>query len=209
MKKRLLAVIIVVSLISACGGSEQATNTPDPTRVARATHTPAPTATDVLPVPTVPPTATSTPEPAPTSTPAPTATPTLSNVMALPDGMDADVRIYGGERNDYLYDILLLADGGTLLTGQANNTGLSHRITPGNARLIRTDSEGNIIWEKDYGGEDDAMFYSLVQAGEGEYVVLGQIAASYAREETDMYLVKFDGEGTKQPPAKAGGFESH
>ena len=207
VKKRLFAVIIIVSLISACGGREQVTSTPALTRVARATHTPetavpptetpAPTATDVLPVPTVPPTATLTPEPAPTSTPAPTATPTPSNVMGLPDGMDANVRTYGGGRNDYLYDILLLADGGTLLAGQANNTGLSPRITPGNAHLIRTDAEGNIIWEKEYGGEDDAMFYSLVQAGEDEYVVLGQIAASYAREETDMYLVKIDGEGNE------------
>lgn len=52
--------------------------------------------------------------------------------------------------------------------GQANNTGPSHRITPGNARLIRTNSEGGIIWEKDYGGEIDAMFYCPIQAGEDE-----------------------------------------
>jgi hypothetical protein len=111
--------------------------------------------------------------------------------------IDADVRTYGGRHNDYLYDILLLADGGTLLAGQANNTGPSGRITPGNARLIRTDAEGNIVWEKDYGGEDDAVFYSPIQVGEDEYVVLGQIVASYARQETDMLLVKIDGQGNE------------
>ena len=60
MKKRLLPLILIVSLICACDGSEQATNTPHPTRFARATHmlqtavppieTPAPMATDVLPI---------------------------------------------------------------------------------------------------------------------------------------------------------------
>lgn len=112
-------------------------------------------------------------------------------------GSGAMLRTYGGDRNDYLYDILLLADGGTLLAGQANNRGLSHRIMPGNAHLIRTDSEGDVIWEKDYAEEVDAMFYSLVQVGEDEYVVLGQIAASYSRNETDLYLVKIDGEGNE------------
>jgi hypothetical protein len=106
-------------------------------------------------------------------------------------------RTYGGKYNDYLFDILLLADGGTLIAGQANNTGPSARISPGIARLIRTDSEGDIIWEKDYGGDDDAMLYSLIQVGEDEYVALGQIAASYSRDEMDMFLIKIDGQGNE------------
>jgi hypothetical protein len=105
--------------------------------------------------------------------------------------------MYGGEFNDWGYDVLFLANGGTLIAGQANNTGLSHRITPGNARLIRTDAQGDVIWEKDYGGEADAMFYSVIQVGEDEYIVVGSIAASYVRQETDFYLVKIDGEGNE------------
>ena len=68
---------------------------------------------------------------------------------------------------------------------------------PGNARLIRTEAEGNVIWEKDYGGETDGMFYCPIQMGEDEYVVLGEIAVSYARDEEDLYLVKIDGEGSE------------
>ena len=135
--------------------------------------------------------------PTATATPTPAATGAPGLTLYPEPGWRVDARTYGGEHNDYLYDILVLADGGTLLAGQANNTGISHRITPGNARLIRTDSEGNIIWQKDYGGENDANFYSLVQAGEDEYVALGSIAASYVRDETDFYLVKIDGEGNE------------
>jgi len=104
---------------------------------------------------------------------------------------------HGGPYNDRAFDILLTEDGGSLIAGLANNTRLSHRITPGNARLIRTDGEGAILWERDYGGEDDANFSSIVQAGEDAYVLLGEIAASYARDETDIYLVKVDGEGNE------------
>jgi outer membrane protein assembly factor BamB len=143
------------------------------------------------------------------ATPAPSATKTLQHTR-VPTGMPTEaatsipepvtkpgVRIYGNGYNDYLFDILFLADGGTLLAGQANNTRLSDRISPGNAHLIRTDSSGDIIWERDYGGDDDALLYSLIQVGEDEYVALGQIAASYVRNETDMYLIKIDGEGNE------------
>jgi hypothetical protein len=89
----------------------------------------------------------------------------------------------------------LTTDGGTIVAGIANNTQPSHRIIPGNARLIRTDAEGNILWERDFGGEKDGTFTSIIRVGEEEYVLLGDIAASYARDETDVYLVKVNGEG--------------
>jgi hypothetical protein len=144
----------------------------------------------------------STVQPAP---PLPSMGSSLAASTALPGAESArepkdfpygiEVRTYRGEDNDFLYDILLLPDGGTLLAGQGHNTGFASRITPGKAHLIRTDPEGEIVWEKDYGGENDGMFYSLAQVGEDEYLALGQIAASYARDETDLYLVKINGEG--------------
>ena len=160
------------------------------------TATPSPTAT---PTPTYTPTPTATP--VPTHTPAPTPTPTATVAPALtfyPEpGTRIDARTYGGRYIDWGYDILLLGDGGTLIVGRADNTGFSHRITPGKARLIRTDAEGDIVWQKDYGGEADGRFYCPIQTGDDEYVILGDIAASYARDEEDIYLVKIDGEGNE------------
>ncbi len=127
----------------------------------------------------------------------PTATQAPEITLYPEPGTRIDIRTYGERHNDWAYDILLLNDGGTLIVGQANNTGPSHRITPGKARLIRTDAEGNVLWQKDYGGEVDSMFYSPIQIGNDEYVILGQIAASYTRDEEDIYLVKIDGEGNE------------
>lgn len=102
---RLFAAIIIVSLICACGGSEQASDTPDPTRVARATHTPEaivpPSETSVLKTtdvplpPTAPLTATSTVEPTPTRIPVSTATPTLSaGLITFYSERDGNPEIY-------------------------------------------------------------------------------------------------------------------
>jgi len=176
---RILVITGNLLLMVACVGQEQMIPT-----TSSPTGTPSPAAT-------YEPRNIATPKATPMSSEA--STPTLYPEPLTKDG----VRTYSGSYNDRAFDILLTSDGGTLIAGQANNTGRSHRITPGNARLIRTDSEGNIIWEKDYGGEVDAMFNSLIQVGEDDYVVLGQIAASYVRQETDMYLVKIDGEGNE------------
>ena len=132
-----------------------------------------------------------------TATPLPAATEAPGLTLYPEAGMRVDARTYGGRLTDWGYDILLLDDGGTLIVGQAENTGPSHRITPGKARLIRTDTEGDVIWQKDYGGEVDAMFYCPIQTGDDEYVILGQIAASYTRDEEDIYLVKIDGQGNE------------
>jgi DNA-binding beta-propeller fold protein YncE len=109
----------------------------------------------------------------------------------------AGVRTYGGPDNDRANDILLTADGGTLIAGLANNTHSSHRVNPGNAQLIRTDAAGNVIWVRDYGGDLPASFSSVIQAGEETYVVLGEIASSSTSDEYDLYLVKVDGEGNQ------------
>ena len=43
----------------------------------------------------------------------------------------------------------------------------------------------------------DASFSSIIQAAEDEFVILGEIAASYIRDETDIYLIKVDGAGNE------------
>jgi len=198
----LIATMIVLALVAGCGAVEP-TATSVSVTATRPTVAPAPpTPTDTPNPPTetatLPPTATPRPTATrPTVAPTPTATEAPGFTLYPEPGIRVDVRTYGGRLTDWGYDILLLDDGGTLIVGQADNTGPSHRIFPGKARLIRTDAEGDVIWQKDYGGEVDSMFYCPIQTGDDEYVILGQIAASYTRDEEDIYLVKIDGEGNE------------
>ncbi len=111
--------------------------------------------------------------------------------------MADELRTYGGRLNDNATDVLLLEDGGMLLAGLADSPGPSHRITTGKARLVRTDAAGNVLWEQRYGGELDASFSAVALAGQNNFVALGEVAASYERDETDLFLVKVDGEGNE------------
>ena len=191
---RVLVFISVHILLAACDRQGQITLTASPHTI-----TPSPI------IPISPTTSTSTNIPVPTATLVPTASPTATRTLRpspttttyneISDGIE--FWTYGGSLNDNAVDVLLLDDGGMLLAGLANNPGPSHRITQGNARLVRTNASGEIIWQKDYGGEVDALFNSVIQAGEDAYVAVGAIAGSYQLDESDIYLVKIDGNGSE------------
>lgn len=104
---------------------------------------------------------------------------------------------FGCEYNDKAFDLLVTSDGDMLIAGQTENTGLSHRITPGKALLVKIDSQGSVLWKKEFGGGKDAQFKSIIQSGENEYMLFGEIAGSYTRNETDLYLVKVDEDGNE------------
>jgi Tol biopolymer transport system component len=187
---KFLSLVAWIVFIAGCAQKESAapidSHTPQPLTTSTSTPIP-PTATLTL---------TSIPTPVPTEIILPT--PLLFDVSPeLEPDTEIFAQIYGGDLNDMGYDILLLEDGGTLIVGKANNTGPSHRINSGNGRVIRTDAEGNVIWQRDYGGDLDSLLYSPIQTGDDEFVILGEIAANYVREEEDLYLIKIDGEGNE------------
>jgi len=118
----------------------------------------------------------------------------LRIMLSAPLGA-ATLRTFGGQLGDSGYDLVLLTDGGTLVVGQADNQGLSHRIVPGVGRALRLDPEGNVLWERDYNDDVDGMLYSPIQVDEGQFVILGQTVGSYARDEDDIHLIKIHDNG--------------
>ena len=190
----ILFLSVVLLLVAGCGRAEPVPPAPTQTLVSpKDTPIPA-TATSVPATATLLPTATT--QPAPTSMATATEAPTLA---PSPEPLArADVKTFGGPDGDIAYSILLTADGGALIAGSANNTQLhGHGALQSNARLIKTDLEGNAIWEKDYGGVVSAAFFSMIQAARGESVLLGEIGSTEAGDNTDMYLVQVDEEGNE------------
>uniref|UniRef100_A0A7V5XIA6 Bacterial repeat domain-containing protein n=1 Tax=Thermodesulfobacterium geofontis TaxID=1295609 RepID=A0A7V5XIA6_9BACT len=59
--------------------------------------------------------------------------------------------------------------------------------------LIKTDSYGNMVWEKTFGGGDHDAGYSVQEVADG-YIVAG-LTRSYGAGEEDIYLVKIDTQG--------------
>jgi hypothetical protein len=105
-------------------------------------------------------------------------------------------RYYGlPDRMEYPARVRRTQDGGFAFVGQViSGTAPNDN---GNVHLLKTDSTGNQIWEKEYGGTLDEMGQDVVVTPEGGFLILGW-TRSFGEEERDFYLVKTDSAGEQQ-----------
>jgi len=85
------------------------------------------------------------------------------------------------------------ADGGYALAGKTATfvTGVDDY---GNFWLIKTDADGNMAWNRTYGGEDYDYACVLVEASDGGYAIAGS-TYSFGAGNHDVWLVKTDAYG--------------
>jgi hypothetical protein len=97
---------------------------------------------------------------------------------------------YGGADVDMAYSVVQTSDGGYIMTGATNSYGAGKT----DFYLVKTDSLGNMEWNQTYGGADHDYAYSVVETGDGEYVIAG-FTKSYGAGDYDIWLVKADSAG--------------
>jgi len=61
--------------------------------------------------------------------------------------------------------------------------------------LIKTDADGNILWDKTYGGTTDDRGYSIKQTNDGGYILAGVTFTSETTNKFDICLIKTDNSG--------------
>jgi predicted secreted protein len=102
-------------------------------------------------------------------------------------------KTYGGTGNDQGDGVTQTSDGGYLLTGRTQSFGAGGM----DMWLIRTDSSGNMLWNKTYGGTGvDYGVFSILTL-DGGYAVVG-FTASFGAGSNDFWLVKTDASGNMQ-----------
>jgi len=97
-------------------------------------------------------------------------------------------RTYGGADNDYGYSVQQTLDGGYIVAGVAYSFGSSAQIY-----LIKTDSLGDTLWTKTYGGSADDLGMSVQQTTDGGYIIAGTTNSFGASRQ--VYLIKTDSLG--------------
>lgn len=103
-------------------------------------------------------------------------------------------KTYGGAASDSAYAVLQLAGGGYLIAGNAESFGAGDP----DVYLLKTDSEGEIIWQKTYGGSGSDYGWSLLDALDGGYIIAGEKeVAGEQGGRFAAYLLKVDPEGNK------------
>ena len=94
-------------------------------------------------------------------------------------------KTYGGTGHDYSYYVQQTTDGGYVVIGYTVNFGAGGK----DVYLIRTDSLGDILWTKTYGGTGDDIGYSVQQTLDGGYIITGE-TSSFGLDSSDVYLIK-------------------
>ena len=97
---------------------------------------------------------------------------------------------YGGSSGDWGHSVHQTSDGGYVITGTTVSLGSGQW----DVYVIKTDSLGNALWDRTYGGSEDDYGYSVQQTLDGGYIIAGW-TESFGAGEADVYLIKTDSLG--------------
>jgi len=116
-------------------------------------------------------------------------------VSAEPDGTPVTEwdKTYGGTGDDVPIWMICTDDGGYAIVGYTDSFGAGRY----DFWLVKTDSAGNMQWNKTYGGTNEDMGCSLVQTDDGGYAIVGE-TRSFGAGGYDFWLVKTDSAGNMQ-----------
>ena len=99
-------------------------------------------------------------------------------------------RTYGGSGSDRGYSVQQISDGGCIIVGWTESFGAGTL----DVWLIRTDSLGDTLWTRTYGGTDSDYGLSVQQTQDRGYIIAGY-TWSFGAGRYDVYLVKTDSLG--------------
>ncbi len=110
------------------------------------------------------------------------------------DGEQVWMQTFGSERVERATSAVLLPDEGLVLAGLTRNNPTGND----DGWMLRIDAAGNILWWRQYGGEEDDEFHWVEQTGDGGFILCGR-SKSYRPPTVDYntWLVKTDAEGNE------------
>ena len=105
---------------------------------------------------------------------------------------------FGGDDDETAYAVVEAADGGFVMAGETRSFGGGNR----DVLLVKTDADGNEVWNTTFGGIHNDVAYDLQKTNDGGYVVVGKTHSFRTDDQdtgvfSDFWLIKTDSEGTQ------------
>ena len=94
-------------------------------------------------------------------------------------------KLYGGSGDDRVNSANETSDGGFIIAGSTKSFGAGQN----DVYIIKTDSDGDTIWTRTYGGLLWDVAYSIQQTLDGGYIITGY-TYSFGAGNSDLYLIK-------------------
>jgi len=181
-------LVVLIALVAGCGPAAPTATPVPPTPTAP----PAPQPPTVAPAPPI-----STPLP-PTVTPAPPANtplpPTSAPATPMNGSTNTWIRMFEGSNYGAFFDIVLTEDGNVLAVGATNHL----HVPPysGDALLMKLALDGDLLWERTWGGDGYEQARSVALAEDGGYYIFGE-TDSYGAGNRDFFLLKIAEDGSE------------
>ncbi len=99
-------------------------------------------------------------------------------------------KTYGGSEDDSAFSLIQTTDGGYAVAGYTESKGAGKY----DGWIIKLDSQGNMVWDKTYGGSEDEWLHSLIQTTDGGYAGAG-FTSSKGSGIADFWIIKLDSQG--------------
>jgi predicted secreted protein len=99
-------------------------------------------------------------------------------------------KTYGGVGSDWGRSVIETSDGGYILVGDTTSFGAGGS----DYWLVKTDENGNMQWNRTYGGSDQEIPYDMIETSDKGFVIVGK-TSSFGAGGSDCWLIKVDSLG--------------
>ena len=99
-------------------------------------------------------------------------------------------KIYGGDAWEWPTSVSTTSDNGFIVSGVTQSFGAGLY----DAWMLKLASDGAVVWQKAYGGNNSDYTYSTMQTSDGGYI-LGGATASFGEGNRDTWIMKLDANG--------------
>ncbi len=100
---------------------------------------------------------------------------------------------FGGDENDIALDVTTTKDGGYVVVGESRSFGEGKT----DVVAIKLSKDGDIVWQKDFGGKQRDEPRAVAESGDGSLFIAGVTKSFTERGDANFYVIKTDAKGNQ------------